>query len=256
MLTAAAEQTFFQGGAVAADNYNRLSKAVLIVGLVGLALLPLGALGAKYGLWDFGRGFQLLYTGTFVSAAVAVLGIALLAFALSAGRKDAALPACIGVAAAIVALAVTGWQYRLTSMPVLNDVTTDLADPPAFAALELRGGEPLTYDPAKSETQQRGYPHIETVRSAFTPELALERAVAVARQTGWDVVASGPRGNDLTVEAVATTFWFGFIDDVVVRIRPDGSGALVDIRSASRVGRADLGANASRINAFIARFVE
>lgn len=242
---------------MAFDRYSSLSKAVLVVGLVGLAMLPVGALGAKFGLWHFGRGFQLLYTGTFVSAAVAVLGIALLAFALSAGRKDAALPTCIGVAAALVALAVTGWQYRLTTIaPVLNDVTTDLADPPAFAALEQRGGEPLEYDPEKSETQQRGYPYIETVRSALAPEAALERAVAVARETGWDVVASGPRGDALTVEAVATTFWFGFIDDVVVRIRPDGSGSLVDIRSASRVGRSDLGANARRIDAFIARFGE
>ncbi len=241
---------------MAFDRYSSLSKAVLVVGLVGLAMLPVGALGAKFGLWHFGRGFQFLYTGTFVSAAVAVLGIALLAFSLQAGRKDAALPASIGVAAAVVALAVTGWQYRLTTVPVINDVTTDLADPPGFAAMALRGGDPLEYDPAKSETQQRGYPHIETERSRLAPDAALERAVAVARQLGWDVVASGPQGNDLTVEATATTFWFGFVDDIVVRIRPDGAGSLLDIRSASRVGRSDLGANAGRIDAFVARFGE
>jgi len=242
---------------VAADNYNRLSKAVLIVGLVGLALLPLGALGTKFGIWHFGRGFQLLYTGTYVSAALAVLGIALIAFALRAGRKDAALPAGIGVVAAIVALVVAGGQYRLTTtVPPINDITTDIGDPPVFAAMELRGGEPLEYDPAKSERQQRGYPHIETERSALAPEEALERAVAVARQLGWDVVASGAQGQDLTVEAVATTFWFGFIDDVVVRIRADDTGSLVDVRSASRVGRSDLGANANRIDVFLARFRE
>ena len=242
---------------MAADNYNRLSKAVLIVGLVGLALLPLGALGAKFGIWHFGRGFQLLYTGTFVSAAVAVLGIAMIAFALRAGRKDAALSAGIGVAAAVVALAFTGWQFRLTTTaPPINDVTSDIGDPPAFAAIELRGGQPLEYDPAKAEQQQWGYPHIDTERSALAPEAALERAVEVARGLGWDVVASGPQGEDLTVEAVATTFWFGFLDDVVVRIRADGGGSLVDIRSASRVGRSDLGANARRIDAFLADFRE
>lgn len=242
---------------MASDRYSKLSKAVLVVGLGGLALLPLGALGARFGLWQFGRGFQLLFTGTFVSAAVVVLGIALIAFALRAGRRDAALPTSIGVAAAVVALAVTGWQYRLTTIvPVINDVTTDIADPPAFAATELRGSEPLQYDSAKSAPQQRGYPHIETERSALAPEAALECAVAVARQLGWDVVASGAQGDDLTVEAVATTFWFGFIDDVVVRIRPDGTGSLVDIRSASRVGLSDLGANAGRIDAFIAGFRE
>ena len=242
---------------MAADRYSRLSKAVLIVGFVGLALLPIGALGAKFDVWQFGRGFQLLFTGTFVSAAVVVLGIALIAFALRAGRKDAALPTGIGVAAAVVALAVTGWQYRLTTIvPVINDITTDIADPPVFAAMELRGGQPLEYDPAKSEPQRRGYPHIETQRSSLAPEEALERAVARARQMGWEVVASGPQGEDLTVEAVATTFWFGFVDDVVVRIRPDGTGSLVDIRSASRVGLSDLGANANRIDAFLARYGE
>lgn len=242
---------------MASDNYSRLSKAVLIVGVGGLALLPIGALGARFGLWHFGRGFQLLYTGTFVSAAVAVLGIAMIAFALRAGRKNAALSAGIGVAAAAVALAFTGSQYRLTTtVPPINDITTDIGDPPAFAAMELRGGEPLEYDPAKSEQQQWGYPHIETERSALAPAAALERAVEVARGLGWDVVASGAQGEDLTVEAVATTFWFGFLDDVVIRIRADGGGSLVDIRSASRVGRSDLGANASRIDAFLADFRE
>ena len=242
---------------MAFDGYSSLSKAVLVVGLVGFAMLPVGALGAKFGLWHFGRGFQLLYTGTFVSAGVAVLGIALLLFALQAGRKDVALPTCIGVAAAIVALAVTGWQYRLTTLvPPINDITTDLTDPPGFAATELRGGEPLTYDPQKSEAQMRGYPHLESMRSTLAPEAALARAVTVAQEAGWNVVASGARGDDLTVEAVATTFWFGFVDDIVVRVRPDGAGSLVDIRSASRVGISDLGANAARIDAYVARFGE
>ena len=245
-----------RGCRMAFDRYSSLSKAVLVVGLVGLAMLPVGALGAKLGLWHFGRGFQLLYTGTFVSAAVAVLGIALIAFALQAGRKDAVLPTGIGVAAALVALAVTGWQYRLTTIvPVINDVTTDLADPPAFAAAELRGGEPPEYDPEKSEPQRRGYPHIETRRSSLSPGAALERAIMVSMELGWDVVASGPRDDgEMTVEATHTTFWFGFVDDVVVRIRPDGTGSLVDVRSASRVGLSDLGANARRIDAFLGKF--
>ena len=154
-------------------------------------------------------------------------------------------------------MAFTGWQFRLTTTaPPINDVTSDIGDPPAFAAMELRGGQPLEYDPAKAEQQQWGYPHIETERSALAPEAALERAVEVAQGLGWDVVASGPQGEDLTVEAVATTFWFGFIDDVVVRIRADSGGSLVDIRSASRVGRSDLGANARRIDAFLADFRE
>ena len=232
-----------------------LNRAVLIVGLGALALLPLGALGTRFGFWDVGRGFQLMYTGVFVAAAVLVLGIAVLVFALRAGRKNAVLPIGIGLLASIIALATMGQQYRLTTtLPPINDITTDLDDPPAFGALELRGGRVLDYDPDKGVAQRRSYSHIETQRSDLAPGDAARKAFAVAGELGWDVLADTDADGELTLEATATTFWFGFVDDVVVRIRPDGSGSLVDVRSASRVGSSDLGANARRIDAFMARF--
>ena len=231
-----------------------LNRAVLIVGLGALALLPLGALGARFGFWDFGRGFQLMYTGVFVAAAVLVLGLAVLVFALRAGRKNAVLPIGIGLLASIVALATMGQQYRLTTtLPPINDITTDLDDPPAFGAVELRG-RALDYDPDKGVAQRRSYSHIATERSDLAPDDASRKALAVARELGWDVLADTDAGDERTLEATATTFWFGFVDDVVVRIRPDGGGSLVDVRSASRVGMSDLGANARRIDAFMARF--
>ena len=113
-----------------------LNRAVLIVGLGALALLPLGALGARFGVWGFGRGFQLMYTGVFVAAAVLVLGIAVLVFALRAHRKSAVVPIGIGLLASVVALGTMGYQYRLTTtVPPINDITTDLDDPPVFGAL-------------------------------------------------------------------------------------------------------------------------
>ena len=232
-----------------------LNRAVLIVGLGALALLPLGALGTRFGFWDFGRGFQLMYTGVFVAAAVLVLGIAVLVFALRAGRKNAVLPIGIGLLASIVALATMGQQYRLTTtLPPINDITTDLDDPPPFGALELRGGRVLDYEPDKGVAQRRSYSHIETERSDLAPDDASQKALAVARELGWDVLADTDVDGERTLEATATTFWFGFVDDVVVRIRPDGGGSLVDVRSASRIGSSDLGANARRVDAFIARF--
>ena len=243
---------------MASGKYDMLIKAVLFVGLGGLALLPVGALGARFGLWDFGRGFQFMFTGTFVSAAVLVLGIAVLVFALRAGRTDAALPIGIGLAASIVALVVMGSQFRLTTaVPPINDVTTDMADPPAFAALELRGVSAMEYVPEKGVQQAEGYPHITTERSSLGPEQALAKALVVAGELGWDVLAEGEGADgmgELMIEATATTMWFGFVDDVVVRIRADAAGSRVDVRSASRVGLSDLGANAKRIDAFLARF--
>ena len=242
---------------MAPQRYDMLIKAVLIVGLGALALLPVGALGAKFGFWGFGRGFQFMFTGAFVAAAVVVLGLAVLVFALRAGRKDAVVPIGIGLVASVVALAVLGSQYRLTTtVPPINDITTDLDDPPAFAALELRGGQPLEYVVEKGAPQQQSYAHIETEASDLPPPEALAKALAVAEDLGWEVVADGAVADtdDLTIEAKATTFWFGFVDDVVVRIRPNAAGSLVDVRSASRVGMSDLGANAARIDAFIERF--
>ena len=232
-----------------------LHRAVLIVGLGALALLPLGALGHRFEFWDFGRGFQFMYTGVFVAAAVLVLGIVVLVFALLARRKKAVLPIGIGLLASVVALATMAQQYRLTTtLPPINDITTDLDDPPAFGALDLRGRGVLDYDPDKGVAQRGGYSHIETERSDLAPDDASRKALAVARELGWDVLADTDADGELTLEATATTFWFGFVDDVVVRIRPDGGGSLVDIRSASRIGSSDLGANARRIDAFMARF--
>ena len=232
-----------------------LNRAVLIVGLGALALLPLGALGARFGLWDFGRGFQLMFTGVFVAAAVLVLGVAVLVFALRAGRRNAVLPIAIGLLASVVVLATMGYQYRLTTtVPPINDITTDLDDPPAFGALELRGPGVLDYVSDKGVAQRRSYAHIGTERSNLAPEDASKKALAVSRELGWDVLADTNVDGERTLEATATTFWFGFVDDVVVRIRPDGAGSLVDVRSASRVGLSDLGANARRIDAFMARF--
>jgi uncharacterized protein (DUF1499 family) len=83
------------------------------------------------------------------------------------------------------------------------------------------------------------------------PAQAFDRALAAARAMGWEIVdAAADQGR---VEATATTFWFGFKDDVVVRVRPDASGSRIDVRSLSRVGRSDLGANAQRIRTYLDR---
>jgi uncharacterized protein (DUF1499 family) len=76
-----------------------------------------------------------------------------------------------------------------------------------------------------------------------------DRAVSAARKLGWHVVAAAPAEGRL--EATDTTRWFGFKDDVVVRIAPAADGSRVDVRSVSRVGRSDLGTNARRIRAFL-----
>jgi uncharacterized protein (DUF1499 family) len=145
-------------------------------------------------------------------------------------------------------------------LPSIHDITTDPDDPPSFSAVlpqrtdQSRGGKVSSpdYDGADAAKQQRhAYPDIIPLELEVSPERALDEAVAVARELGWDVVAvDRARG---VVEAVDTTFWFRFRDDIVVRVREKGSGSRVDVRSKSRVGRGDLGANARRIRMFLTR---
>ncbi len=234
-----------------------LPRAVLIVGLLAPALMLAGALGTRFEAWGFQTGFQFVFTAAFAAAAVLVIGIVVLVFALRTGRRAAALPIGMGLAGSALVLALLGWQYRLaTTAPFLHQVSTDREDPPEFfAVVALRGEDanPLAYDEAVAEVQAAGYPQLDTLHTQLAPSESFDRAVRVAEELGWLIVNEDPSAG--LVEATDTTFWFGFKDDVAIRIRADANGgSLVDVRSVSRVGGSDLGANAARIERFIERF--
>jgi len=139
------------------------------------------------------------------------------------------------------------------SVPPIHDITTDLEDPPSFVAiLPLRAGAPNAAQyggPAIAAQQRAAYPGIATIILPLAPQQAFAKALAAARVLGWDVVAAVPE--DGRIEATDRTFWFGFRDDVVVRVRPRNGGSVVDIRSVSRIGRSDTGTNAKRIRRFV-----
>ncbi len=92
------------------------------------------------------------------------------------------------------------------------------------------------------------FPDLAPIEVALPPQAVLERSRQIAEALGWKVTATDPA--KLTVEAHDITSVFRFVDDVVIRVRPSGSGSIVDLRSNSRVGGGDLGANAARIRAF------
>ncbi|MGZ4877228.1 MAG: DUF1499 domain-containing protein, partial [Candidatus Angelobacter sp.] len=83
------------------------------------------------------------------------------------------------------------------------------------------------------------------------PAQAFDRAAAAAHGMKWEMVATDPAQG--RIEATATTFWFGFKDDIVVRIAADGNGSRVDVRSLSRIGKSDVGANARRVRDYLAK---
>ena len=138
-------------------------------------------------------------------------------------------------------------------VPPIHDITTDMVDVPAFVAvLPLRAGaaNPPGYAGAAVAAQQaKAYPQIRPLVLAEAPAAVFPKAEAAVGAMNWKLVATNAAEG--RIEATATTGWFGFKDDIVIRIRADGPGTRVDVRSKSRVGVGDLGANAKRISAYL-----
>lgn len=220
------------------------------LGLSGTAavLLLAAPLGSQAGLWTFRGGFTLLRWAAYVAIAAGALG---LAGGLLARRVG---PALAAGALALVVLAVP-WQWLRTarSVPPIHDITTDTASPPAFeAVVPLRAGasNPPDYDPAVAAQQRDAYPDVVPLDVARPVDEVFEAARRAAEVMGWEIVAvDAVRGR---LEAVDTTFWFRFKDDIVVRVEATDTGARVDVRSKSRVGRSDVGKNAARIREYLA----
>lgn len=218
--------------------------------VIGGVVLPLaGALGTRWGLWRFVAGFGLLAAGVLVALAAIVLAIV---GGWLAGRWGlaGAVMACGALVVAVPVSVLSGAR----GAPAIHDISTDTENPPPFrAVLPLRGADasPADYDgPGAAAQQHRAYPDVRPIMIAAPPQQAMTRAIDAARRLGWTIIGQDPgRG---TLEATDTTFWFGFTDDIVVRVSPAGTGSRVDIRSKSRVGIGDLGANARRIRAFTA----
>ena len=148
------------------------------------------------------------------------------------------------------------WHLRQAHAPPINDITTDTANPPAIvAALPARQAEnavSAVYGaPAVAEKQAAAYPDIAPVIVLMPIWHAFELALGTTKaMPGWHVLAANAQAG--TIEATQASLWFGFVDDIVIRVTPDGDGSRIDIRSHSRQGRDDLGVNAARIRKYIA----
>lgn len=168
---------------------------------------------------------------------------------------QAAAGAAMGAAGAMGGAMGGGAMGGAGQTQALNDISTDTLDPPLFSAvapLRPEGSNTLEYPDYGPQTQAQLFPDIAPIRSELSEVDAFARALDVAESMRWEIVAEDP--NTGIIEAVATTLFFGFKDDVVIRVRPDESGSIVDIRSHSRVGRGDRGKNAERVTTFIEKF--
>jgi uncharacterized protein (DUF1499 family) len=198
---------------------------------------------------------------TFAGALVlSLLGIVLALGAFIVIWKDGIAGAGYAFAAIAIGMALLGYPaylgYLATKLPMINDITTDPIDPPRFDVLaRLRPRGTVEYAGLYAAQQQRkAYPQIEPLTIAVTPRVAYDTAIAVMLRRKWRVVVDRPPQEgrrDGHIEAVARTAIMGFRDDVALRVRPDGDGARIDVRSASRIGRHDFGTNAARIRSLL-----
>ena len=211
--------------------------------LLGPALVQLGVLSPiqGFGIFAFGgAGGGLL--------ALLVGAIGLYFTRAGAGKTGRGL-AFIGVAGGAAALAIIFLAGRPGSgLPRINDITTNPADPPVFAADPSGRGRDMSYPPKNVRLVESAYADLTPIEVDDPPAVALQRAQLAAEKLGWEVTSLRTESGEL--EASDTTGIFEFVDDVVVRVRASDGGSVIDVRSKSRDGQGDLGANAKRIRAF------
>jgi uncharacterized protein (DUF1499 family) len=230
-----------------------VAVALIVVAAVLLLLIPFGW---RFGLWHFSLSFQMVAWAQDLAIAAAV--VAALALAFGRAMLDARarwLMAALVVIGLLVAYVPWQWAQLRGPHPPINDITTDTANPPPFlAALPARAAEqavPVVYGGAMIAEQQRAaYPDIAPAMLSIPPAQGFERALVTAQAMGWTILASDPKTG--RVEASETTRYFGFTDDIVIRVTANGAGCRVDIRSHSRQGRGDLGVNAARVRKYLA----
>jgi uncharacterized protein (DUF1499 family) len=213
-----------------------------VMGLIG------GPLLAHLYIVPAMTGFVLLDLGGLLGVAALIAGIVA---AVRGGGLGLGLALGLLVTAAFLVVAVPARKF-----PPINDITTNTTNPPQFvkaATLSANVGRNLGYPGAAFAQQQRaGYPDLGPLTMKTPPDEAFRRAAAVARQMpAWKIIRVDPAARAL--EGVATSWLFRFEDDFVVEVRPQGDGSVVEMRSKSRDGKGDIGANAARIEAFFAR---
>ncbi len=238
------------------------SRSMLVAALVAVLLLFLGPVSYKLGLSPLQPAFVGLLIALVVGVVTALLGLiaAIVAQVKSMPRNRNLV--LISTLVALLAPAVMVPQIvKARSVPPIHDITTDTNEPPEFVAviaLRANAANDLKYGmegipPEEMARLQRdAYPDVKTLSSELSVADAVTRSSDVLDAMGIEVVSVD--ADQGLVEGTATTFWFGFKDDVVVRVRPSESGSIIDMRSVSRVGRSDVGANAARISTFLESF--
>lgn len=231
----------------------KISYLALSLSVIALLLLLIGGPGYRMGLWGLGFGLlDAMGYALYAGAAGAVLAVAfLLVPRIRAGQTVTLVMALVlGILVAAVPLYVGN---KADSVPRIHDISTNTDQPPEFVDVRpLREDAPNPPEYAGDEVagqQREAYPDIQPLETGMDPRALIELALDTAREQGWEIVSAVTE--DGRIEATDTTLWYGFRDDIVIRVRAIDGGSVLDVRSKSRVGVSDLGKNAERIRDYL-----
>lgn len=260
---------------------SKFAGLALILSVLVPVWFIVAALGVKFGLWPWrlGLGVLIVQWGPRLMIVAGIIAVIALITVLIRKPHRGWQSALIALLIPALGFAYMGWvRSQSAEIPPIHDVATDIFDPPAPSArlLALRTADdanavldmtaPLTAaeayqgprfarfgDRSLGQVGQESYPAVRTLEVPVAPGTAFAAARKAAQDMGWTLVTEDELSGAL--EATAETFWFGFKDDVIVRVRPmpGGQGSRIDVRSISRVGLSDLGANGKRIEIYLAR---
>lgn len=244
----------------------QLARIALILALLTPFYFAIAALGTKFGLWSWQVGLGTLTArgGPILLGIVALLAVIALVWCLVKPPRKGWVLALAALAVPVLAFVTLGGMRDRAGANPIHDVATDANDPPTFSqeVIDARaredmnpirnygepigdGGLPDVGEETYTSLIPQLYPDLESIVVAQPPEEVLPKVQAAMMEFGLADVTAQPQ--DGRVEGVAETFWFGFKDDVVARVRGIDQGTRIDFRSVSRVGLSDLGANADRV---------
>jgi uncharacterized protein (DUF1499 family) len=228
---------------ISTGNRTFIYKTGLFFLVASICVVFLGPIGSRIGWWDYYFAVTLFKWAAMLAASfVMIVGGMLLAKGSS--RKKAIFISLTFLVLAIPVLAtLLYWKKAKQTYPPIQDISTDLFEPPEFwYAPNVKVYNPL----AIADMQMEAYPDVEPAVLTLPFDQAFNLIHEIVQDTGWEILAVEPENG--RIEATDTTFWFGFSDDVVIRVTREGESSTIDIRSTSRFGSGgDGGTNAKRI---------
>jgi uncharacterized protein (DUF1499 family) len=236
------------------QELSKVALAALVLSVLAILVGAFSGFGSRWGWWHFGTGFTMLRWAVYIGIAGLVFSIIGIFHARPSANRQGFTAALLGlILGALIVTVPVSYLMRARSVPPIHDITTDTQNPPQFdvvTKLRADAPNPLEYGgPDIAKQQKAAYPGIQPLNVDMSPDQAYEHALEAAQSMGWTIQNADESAH--RIEATDVTFWYGFKDDIVIRVQTGEDGSRIDVRSISRVGKSDVGKNAERIRNYM-----